>query len=97
MASILRGADGSAVAVGLRWPPNAVVRNTSLISKQIPSPNCGHAVTFVGYRCDGGRIENAVFIFRNSWGPSWGAGGYGFVTYDYVAANLLSCFVVELN
>jgi C1A family cysteine protease len=39
----------------------------------------GHAVACVGYD-----DTNHHFTFRNSWGPAWGEGGYGFLPYAYV-------------
>src|SRR5262249_32133990 len=39
----------------------------------------GHAVLAVGYDDDVHR-----FIIRNSWGPPWGKGGYGFMPYAYL-------------
>ena len=39
----------------------------------------GHAVLAVGYD-----DTQQVIIFRNSWGPSWGDGGNGYLPYDYV-------------
>jgi hypothetical protein len=35
----------------------------------------GHVVTIVGYNERG-------FIIKNSWGTTWGDGGYGYVSYD---------------
>jgi len=43
----------------------------------------GHAVATFGY--DDAR--NALLI-RNSWGPTWGDGGYGWLPYDYVLKGL---------
>ena len=39
----------------------------------------GHAVLAVGY-------DDAThkFMLRNSWGPAWGQGGYGFIPYTYL-------------
>lgn len=85
------------VVVGVAWPHSARVRNTGLLSKQPPSEGAGHAVTIVGYRSPTGRLEDTKFIFRNSWGPKWGAGGYGFFTYEYLLKNLWSGYVVELR
>jgi C1A family cysteine protease len=34
----------------------------------------GHAVQLVGYTSSGGKT---IFTFKNSWGASWGTGGYG--------------------
>ncbi|EDY83007.1 Papain family cysteine protease, putative [Verrucomicrobiia bacterium DG1235] len=85
------------VVVGVGWPNDQRVRSTSLLSKQPPQQGAGHAVTIVGYRCSTGKIEDTKFIFRNSWGAKWGAGGYGFFTYEYLANNLFSAYVVELR
>lgn len=52
---------------------------------EIPLPGAGdhviggHAILAVGYDDTRHRL-----IFRNSWGPGWGQGGYGFLPYAYV-------------
>jgi C1A family cysteine protease len=47
----------------------------------------GHCVLASGYRADG-KIR-----FRNSWGTTWGDGGYGTLPWDYVLdPNLASDF-----
>lgn len=85
------------VVVGVAWPSDWRVQGTSLISKQPPEAGAGHAITLVGYRCPTVRIEDTKFIFRNSWGMSWGTGGYGFITYEFLMNNLFSAYVVELR
>ncbi len=45
----------------------------------------GHAVLAVGYD-----DSKQMFLFRNSWGPAWGAGGYGFMPYAYLTNSNLS-------
>lgn len=85
------------VVVGVSWPAYSRIAHTSVLGKQPVRPGQGHAVTIIGYRCADGNIENAKFIFRNSWGDDWGAGGYGFFTYEYLRNNLHSCYVVELK
>jgi len=56
---------------------------------EIPMPTGGvlggHAVLAVGY--DDAR---QLFTFRNSWGPAWGNGGYGFMPYSYLVDSNLS-------
>ncbi len=54
----------------------------------------GHAIMAVGYD-DGLKIDNkhgtttrGALLFRNSWGPSWGDGGYGWLPYEYVLRGL---------
>lgn len=85
------------VVVGVSWPAYWRIANTSVLGKQPVEEGTGHAVTIIGYRCEDGKIENAKFIFRNSWGDGWGAGGYGFFTYEYLMNNLQSCYFVELS
>lgn len=85
------------LVVGVYWPAYSRIAHTSVLGKQPVSPNGGHAVAIIGYQCEDGNIENAKFIFRNSWGDDWGAGGYGFFTYEYLMKNLTSCYVVELR
>lgn len=46
----------------------------------------GHDVLFVGYNFGSrmfGDIPSGYFKFRNSWGPQWGANGYGFMPARY--------------
>ena len=45
----------------------------------------GHAVKIVGWGVEGG-IN--YWICANSWGTSWGDGGYGWLPYDYVLSGL---------
>jgi C1A family cysteine protease len=63
--------------------PNAVAINASSLSFQtyssgvLTSAKCGteinHAVTAVGYNAS---ASTPYYIVRNSWGESWGNGGY---------------------
>lgn len=69
---------------------------------KIPFPTAGdrmvggHAVDAVGYD-DNLKIKNTTpgavettgaLLIRNSWGTGWGAGGYGWLPYEYVLRGL---------
>jgi C1A family cysteine protease len=61
---------------------------------EVPMPSTqdaaegGHAILAVGYD-----DSTRMFKFRNSWGPTWAKGGYGFVPYAYLEnAKLASDF-----
>ena len=49
----------------------------------------GHAVALVGYTPD-------RFVVRNSWGTSWGDGGFGYASLDYAAAAFTESYGVVL-
>ena len=37
----------------------------------------GHAISIIGFD-----DKKSAWIIRNSWGPDWGMGGFGYVSYD---------------
>lgn len=81
------------VVVGLRWPlPQGTWHG--VISQQTPQEDYLHAVTLFGYKGDG-TPEGTRFRLRNSWGRSWGTQGYGWVTYDYLEANVIDAMVLD--
>lgn len=86
--------SGIPIAVGMAWPTGHVYNG--YLSNQTPTDR-GHAVTLVGYKSATGRIEDAYFIFKNSWGPRWGQGGYGTVTYTYLQKYLNDAVLLEVQ
>ena len=86
---------GVPVAIGMNWPGVRVING--FISTQKGAPDRGHAVTLVGYKSDTGRLEDAYFVFKNSWGPKWGQGGYGTVTYAYLRNYLNDAVLLEVQ
>lgn len=87
---------GIPVPVGVRWPDTRVWR-VQFLDGQMTNMNYGHAVTIVGYRCKTGRIEDTIFVFKNSWGPRWGQAGYGTASFAYLSKNLGSAVILEVT
>ena len=87
---------GKPVIIGIRWPNWRTFWDTNLLHKQTPMEDAGHAVTLVGYRKSGASLDEMRFIFRNSFGPEWGLGGYAFVTGRYLRENLLSALYLNV-
>ena len=86
--------QGLPITIGAGWPQFHNMR-AALLDTQ--TPNYSHAVTLVGYSSSTGRLEDAKFIFKNSWGPRWGADGYGYATYDYLVQHLHTAVLLEIN
>lgn len=55
--------------------------NTSVIG--------GHAVLIVGYD-----DSTQLFKFKNSWGSSWGVGGYGYLPYSYYPQDISDMYTI---
>lgn len=87
--------SGIPVAVGMGWPLSRIPNG--YLSGQKAASDRGHAVTIVGYKSSTGKIEDAYFIFKNSWGPAWGQGGYGTVTYSYLNKYLFDAVLLEVQ
>jgi hypothetical protein len=87
---------GIPVVVSMAWPYEASIR-AGYLDQQAVIPAGGHAVTLVGYTCDGGTMDNLVFIFRNSWGVQWGQSGYGLVTSRFLQAHMNGAFLLEVQ
>ena len=51
-----------------------------------------HAVLVVGAAT---RQTGRHLLIRNSWGPAWGAGGYGWLPLDYLIANAVQAALVS--
>jgi C1A family cysteine protease len=59
----------------------------------------GHAIVAVGYddkmeirNTDSDVSTKGALLIRNSWGESWGDGGYGWLPYDYLLKELAADF-----
>lgn len=52
----------------------------------------GHAVSLIGYRT---LITGRQFLIQNSWGKSWGEGGYVWITEQELRRHLHDAFVLE--
>ena len=80
-------ADGHPVAVGLRWPKHVHFDDQDVMN--LPPPEevfDGHSIVLSGYKEDRNAPGGGVFLFRNSSGPNWHAGGYAYFTYAYALA-----------
>ncbi len=84
--------QGIPVVIGAGWPHENTLQSTPMVSGQ--TPVFRHAVTLFGYRSDEGG-GNQRFVFKNSWGPQWGSGGYGWITADYLRENLDAAYVMD--
>ena len=84
---------GIPIAIGIPWPD----LNNTYLRNQTPTGYSGHAITLVGYTSTTGKIEDVVFVFKNSWGPNWGEGGYGQVTSVYLSRCAFEAVLLDVQ
>jgi len=58
------------------------------------SPNGGHAMEMAGYR---DTPQGRQFLVHNSWGVSWGEGGYGWISENMVQRFMHLAYKVKLD
>ncbi|RYZ05544.1 MAG: peptidase C1 [Comamonadaceae bacterium] len=74
-------------------PPRAVPSHDSLpliAFDGVPSRRDGHAFAIVGFNTRG-------FIVQNSWGPTWGLGGFAVLGYADWLAHAMDAWVASLG
>lgn len=86
---------GVPVIAGLKWPEQKSFGDNATLDEQPGLDKSTHAVLLVGYRTKTGKIEDAQFLFKNSYGEKWGDNGYGVATYKYLAGNLQSALFLD--
>jgi hypothetical protein len=88
-------AGGHPVACGLRWPKNSKGDDSLLAVPAADKVEDGHSIAVVGYEDDPKQPGGGTFRIRNSWGPKWGRGGYGILSYAYVREYLNDALWLE--
>jgi hypothetical protein len=64
-------------------------RSLAVISRQ-GRAEAGHAIALVGYTRDG-------FIVQNSWGTSWGSGGFALLPYEDFLLHVTDVWVAQVG
>ena len=57
------------------------------LPSQACNGNCGHAITVVGYNDDNFYAPGGAFKIVNSWGTSYGCGGFAWLSYRWFKEN----------
>ncbi len=86
---------GVPVIAGMKWPEQKNFADNAELDGQPGLEKSAHAVLLVGYLTKTGKIEDAQFLFKNSFGEKWGTHGYGVATYKYLAGNLESALFLD--
>ncbi len=87
-------ASGSDLWVAFKIDAFAWSRANSGIIPDWNQENGGHAVTLAGYR---ETPQGKQFLVHNSWGPSWGDGGYAWVSEAMVQRWMHFAYQVKLT
>lgn len=89
-ASALTHAGWDALFVEDARPAPTASADIPVIEGRPGEPDSGHAFAIVGYTDRG-------FVVQNSWGPEWGRGGFGILTYADWRQNAMDAWVMQLG
>ena len=100
--------SGNPVATGIWWLANfetVTVAGVPLLkyyprsanSRSNPPMFDGHSIDLVGYHEGPQYPGGGYFIFRNSFGPSFGDNGYGFVSFQYIREYANDAIHIDLS
>jgi hypothetical protein len=77
--------------VTITYVENGNLRQRTLpVIKRQGEADGGHAIALVGYTAEG-------FIVQNSWGESWGAGGFALLPYEDFMIHATDVWVAQLG
>jgi len=80
---------GDPVTVHYSWAGNERSRTLPIIKRSGRATD-GHAIAIVGY-------TSAGFIVLNSWGPSWGEGGFALLPYEDFLMHATDVWAAQLG
>jgi hypothetical protein len=89
-ASALTHAGWDELFVDEARPAPTASADIPVIECRPGEPDGGHAFAIVGYTERG-------FVVQNSWGPEWGRGGFGILTYADWRQNAMDAWVMQLG
>jgi papain like protease len=69
-----------------------VVQSTGVVPDWLAEDG-GHAIALAGYRVT---PAGRQFLVHNSWGPTWGDGGYGWISEAMIRAHAQSAYTVAV-
>jgi len=81
---------GHPVVAGMKTPDSFSELRAKQIYHAPGESGTGHAIVLVGYN-----DAKSAFKVMNSWGPTWGDHGFGWVSYATVLALVNSAYVIE--
>lgn len=93
MAAVLAGGDAIWIAFSIdtaAWKPD----KDAVIQDYYSTQRAGHAVALIGYRAHG---DGRQFLIHNSWGPTWGHGGYAWISDDMIRRHTRSAYKLRVS
>lgn len=95
LMAVLAGGDAVWAAF---WTNSKAWKSSSLENGVLPHYDSvgqtGHAVALAGYRTVGGERQ---YLMHNSWGPTWGENGFGWIREKTLIQHIRSAYRVRVS